>query len=271
MPELKFGFNLKKKLRANPTAKKNRSFKGSNQMRLKNIRNKINQNKLNKLTRSRQRMTIMNAMHSREGPLNSIRYQPELFENIYKHSNSIKQRERGKHRHKYSKKKGGVGKRKHSDPNDSDDPGEPDYKKMKIQAATQIQSSMRGRQSRQKSKKTKQNIGRRETIYTSHKKNFRDLNSNEKSEIRRIYREHIKSLGEEDELANYLHSKYFRGEEHYTSRPLPLEQIIQEENLHNLGLNLDDAITVELLLELAEINAQLARRDEMAVLENIDD
>jgi ankyrin repeat protein len=189
-----------------------------------------------------------------------------------------------KRRHKYSMKKkrgknkyGGAGKRKHSDPNDSDDPGEPDYKKMKIQTATQIQSSMRGRQSRQKSKKTKKNIGRRETIYTSHKKNFRDLNSNEKSEIRRRYREHIKSLGEEDELANYLHSKYFRGEEHYTSRPLPLEQIIQEENLHNLGLNLDDASTVELLLELAEINAQLARRDElarraeMAVLENIDD
>lgn len=296
MSELKSSFNLKKKLRANPTAKKNRPFKGSNQMRLKNIRNKRNQEKLKNLTNTRQRMAIVDAMHTREGPLNSIRYQPEIFENLDKHLNNIqlnpnvssrmmledKQRGSRKRTHKYSKKKrgkskyGGV-KRKRSDSPVGEETSDPDSELMKEQAVRRIQKSIRDRQSRQKSKKTKKNIGERKPIYTSDKKEFQDLNSKEKSEIRRRYREHIKSLEQEDVLKSYLYPNYFRGVEHYTSRPLPLEQIIREENLHNLGLDLDDASAVELLLVLAEIDAEQARRDElahraeMAILENIDD
>ena len=100
---------------------------------------------------------------------------------------------------------------------------------MRNQAARQLQRVMRGRQLRQNSKLnknerklTRKNIGKRETIYTPHKKCYRDLNSKEKLEITRRYFELRKQLGDNDEVANYLFPTYFRCEKHYTRRPIPI-------------------------------------------------
>ena len=42
-----------------------------------------------RLTKSRQRLASMRSMHSREGPLGSIRYDPSIMENISKHLSRI--------------------------------------------------------------------------------------------------------------------------------------------------------------------------------------
>ena len=92
--------------------------------------------------------------------------------NINKYNHKYNKR---KHKYSMKKKRGGAGKRKRSDSNEPSDP-DPELMKnaLRNQAAIRLQRIMRGRQLRQKRKLTRKNIGKRETIYTPHKKCYRD-------------------------------------------------------------------------------------------------
>ena len=69
---------------------------------------------------------------------------------------------------------------------------------LRRQSAIRLQRITRGRQLRQKRKLTRKNIGKRETIYTPHKKCYRDLTWKEKLEIIRRFYELTKQLKDDD-------------------------------------------------------------------------
>jgi len=129
------------------------------------------------------------------------------------------------------KKHGGVGKRKRSDSNEPSEPNSEEIKNaLRRQAAIRLQRITRGRQLRQKRKLTRKNIGKRETIYTPHKKCYRDLTWKEKLEIIRRYYELTKQLKDDDDMAKYLFPLYFPCEKHYTSIPIPISFLEQMDD-----------------------------------------
>ena len=151
-------------------------------------------------------------------------------------SSKRKSKHKRSRRRKYSMKKkyGGVGKRKRSDSNEPSEPNSEEMKNaLRRQAAIRLQRITRGRQLRQKRKLTRKNIGKRETIYTPHKKCYRDLTWKEKLEIIRRYYELTKQLKDNDDMAKYLFPLYFPCEKHYTSIPIPI-------SFQNLQQQIDD-------------------------------
>ena len=156
------------------------------------------------------------------GPTNINKYKHKYSKHKNGSSNS-KSKSKRKHKYSMKKKRGGAGKRKRSDSNEPSEPNSEEMKNaLRRQAAIRLQRITRGRQLRQKRKLTRKNIGKRETIYTPHKKCYRDLTWKEKLEIIRRYYELTKQLKDDDDMAKYLFPLYFPCEKHYTSIPIPI-------------------------------------------------
>jgi ankyrin repeat protein len=83
-----------------------RKYNPSVNMRMKDERRR------DPLTKSKQRLASMRAMHSREGPIGSVRYDPSIMEGIGKHLSSMRP-DAGVQRRMIEDKKGGKRNRKY--------------------------------------------------------------------------------------------------------------------------------------------------------------